>query len=164
MATAKPQPVDNITPVLYENMTDVDIALYSASALGWRPEIGDTVNGTVIAVKTGVSTIDDGPPVSYPIVVVLPDGAYTTPTGDDTSAVAVHGFHSVMLNEFVSQKPQAGDHIFVKRLGTMGREAKVRGQSAPELYAVHVARPNGEAKPYDWGQMLGRPTTDKPAP
>lgn len=130
-------------PVAFDKLTDIDVALYTASAEGWRPQVGDEIRGRVLAVKRGTSVIDNVAR-TYPIVFVLRDGA----TIDDT-AVAIHAFHSVLMNEFMSQRPEFGDRLFVRSLGDMGRVAP-KGQDPAQIYAVHVTKPKGSISASLW--------------
>lgn len=135
--------------VQFEKLTDIDLALLTATAQGWRPEPGDEIRGRVLAVKIGTSDVG-GIVREYPIVFILPDGA-----DGDTSAIAVHAFHAVLLNELRSARPEFGDKIFIRSLGDLGREAP-KGMNAPEVYAVHVTKPKGADKTSPW-DILGRP-------
>src|SRR5215207_7993353 len=63
----------------------------------WQPKPGDQLIG-------GVTDVDerDGEYGLYPIVCVLTD---------DGDEFAVHGFHTVLRNEFAKQRPEVGDRI-----------------------------------------------------
>lgn len=131
-------------PVLFDKLTEMDIAILSVTAEGWRPEDGDQIKGRVLAVKIGHSDLNDKFP-EYPIVVILPDGATTA-----DKAITVHGFHLVLRNELISQRPEYGDKIFIMAMGNLGRESKVKGQEPPEIYAVHVTKPPGQVRRSAW--------------
>lgn len=137
-----------LAPIVFEKLTDIDLALYTATAKGWRPEPGDEIRGRVLAVKIGQSDIG-GTMRQYPIVFVLPTGATA-----DTTAIAIHAFHSVLLNEFLSQRPAMGDMLFVRSLGDLGKEAP-KGMSAPEIYAVQITKPRGAPPADPWVILTG---------
>lgn len=139
-------------PIVWDKLTDIDIALLTATAQGWRPDVGSEIRGRVLAVKIGVSTVgvkDGDPPREYPIVFILPDGA-----NEDTYAVAVHGFHTVLMAELRSARPEFGDRIYLKSLGTLDRLPASKGMNAPEVYAVHVTGQKGSDKKSPW-EILG---------
>jgi hypothetical protein len=74
-----------------------------ANAEAWRPEAGAMVIGTVVDVDS--RTTEFG---TYPIVTLR------TEAGDE---VAVHGFHTVLKNEFSKRPPRPGERLGVKYLG-----------------------------------------------
>lgn len=140
-----------VPPLVWSGLTDIDIALLTATAKGWRPEPGSEVRGRVLAVKIGTSEID-GTAREYPIVFILPDGATI-----DTDAIAVHAFHAVLLNELRSARPEFGDQIYIRALGDLGREAP-KGRDPSQIYAVHVTKPKGSATANPW-DMLSHPNS-----
>lgn len=73
---------------------------------GWKPAPGDTVEGTIDAIKQREG--DYGP---YPLVE-LDDGS---PAG-----VGIHAFHSVLRNELATARP--GDRIAVRYVGLVTRK------------------------------------------
>lgn len=74
-------------------------------AVGWRPEPGDQVVGTIVEISEAPGT-DWGP---YPVI--------TIDKADGTGEVAVHAFHSVLKNEIESKQPTEGDTIGIRYLG-----------------------------------------------
>lgn len=122
----------------YNRLTPAQIAALTAEAQGWKPEDGDVVEGTVLAIKSGFSDVKNA---NYPIVFILPDGA--------TEAVAVHCFQTVLENEMRQYRPLPGEHIYIKRIGATG-EAK-KGQSPTIKYAVYVQRDTANSDP--WSHM-----------
>jgi hypothetical protein len=74
-----------------------------SDAEAWRPEPGDRVIGTVIDVDSRTSEFG-----TYPIVVI---------ETDDGNEISIHGFHTVLKNEFARRPPQPGERIGVKYLG-----------------------------------------------
>lgn len=121
-------------------LSPAQIAALTADAKGWTPEDGDELEGTVLAIKSGYSDVQDR---NYPIVFILTD------TGE---CVAVHAFQTVIENEMRQQRPMPGERIYVKRVGATG-EAKKKGYSPVIKYAVHVARQDGSNDP--WEHMGG---------
>lgn len=122
----------------YNALTPAQIAALTAEAQGWKPEDGDEVQGTVLAIKSGYSDVKSA---NYPIVFILPDNA--------SEAVAVHCFQTVLENEVRQYRPLPGERIYVKRIGATG-EAK-KGQSPTIKYAVYVQRDNANSDP--WSHM-----------
>ena len=107
----------------------------STSAEGWKPEKGEVIVGTVIDVE-----FFTGEYGTYPIITVE-----TT----DGQEVNIHGFHTVLKNEIVKKRPQAGDKIAVAYHGK--KEGK-RGGAAYESYALRLKREEGQ-DPTPWDEM-----------
>lgn len=133
-----------MTDVLkFENLTEQDFAAISATAQGWRPQVGSELSGRVVGASIGSGVIGD----PYPIVFVLPDDATNS-----IDAVAVHCFHTVLKNKMMELKPDVGDRIYIRYMGDLGREAKTKGMSAPHIYAVMA----GEKQTLNvWGKLAG---------
>jgi hypothetical protein len=110
------------------------IAVLMAEAAGWRPEKDDELEGVVLGVKIGTSTFGE-----YPIVFVLPDG-------DDSDPVAIHGFHEVLMNEIIGQRPEQGDRFFCKFLGPKEGWEGPKGYDPPMIYATLVTKPDSSQR------------------
>lgn len=102
-------------------------------AVGWRPEPGDKLIGTIISIDEGTSG-EWGP---YPLLEVE--------QGDGT-CIALHAFHSVLRNAIASKRPQVGDTIGVKYIGKVNPKG---GGNAYENYRVQIERAAG-APEIDW--------------
>lgn len=122
------------------DLTAQQVAQLTAQAPGWRPnKKGSILDGTVLAVKIGTSQFGQ-----YPIVFVVMEDKVT----------AVHGFHRVLMNELMSQRPDKGDRIYIETLGE--GEPINTGEDPPLLYAVNVTKPDGStADP--WAILDRRP-------
>lgn len=120
-----------------------EIAALIGESEGWRPEIGDEVQGTVLGVKITHSDVSDR---EYPIVFIL---------RPDNNVTAIHCFQTTLFNEVVSQRPELGDLFYAKRLPD--GEATRKGWNAPIRYAVGVQKPEG-ATASVWDR-LGGPIT-----
>jgi hypothetical protein len=107
-------------------MQSIDERLES-TAEPWKPEFGDKIVGTVVDVDS--RTTEYG---TYPIVVLETDA------GDE---IAVHGFHTVLKNEFAKRPPTLGERIGVKYLG--------KSDKGYEAYRVVFAK---RVEP-DWRQI-----------
>src|SRR5215831_3200399 len=131
-------PWDSLTPEL------------CAEAEGWRPEVGDSIRGRVLAVKVGTSELIERAPgrapevkvTRYPIVIVLREGARTT-----DKAVSVHCFHAVSKNEVLSARPAFGDEIYCKFLGE--RSEGKNGRAPAKLYAMSFPNNTDNSNVYD---------------
>jgi len=95
---------------------------------GWRPEPGDKLIGTIVAV----STSSGGEYDAYPIVVIRED---------DGREVACHAFHQVLQSELARARPAIGDRVGIKFLG-------IEEGRSYNTYRVIVDRPAGA--PVDW--------------
>lgn len=121
----------------YKQLTPSQIAAMTADAQGWKPEDGDELEGTVLAIKQGYSDVKNA---NYPIVFVMKD------TGE---CIAIHCFQTVIENEVRQQRPLPGEVLYVKRIGATGEARK--GQSPTIKYAVHVQREGAGSDP--WAHM-----------
>jgi hypothetical protein len=107
------------------NLSAAEIAAMIGDAEGWKPEDGDEVQGTVLAIRAGMSDKRVGRDPQYPIVFVVQNG--------DNKVVAVHCFQTILENEMRSIRPMPGEEIYIKRIG----EGKAKpGQNAAIRYAV----------------------------
>lgn len=109
------------------------IANLMAEAPGWRPEVGDEIEGQVLGVKINWSGGFD----PYPIVFVV---------SDDGEPVALHAFHTTFKNELESQRPERGDRIYVKFFGEKQNWEGPKGYDPPRIYAVLVSKPGADAR------------------
>lgn len=141
----KPVEPQSAAPIDPATLTPQDIAILSVEAEGWRPEVGSTLDGVILAIEIGTSEID-GKSRAYPIVIVLPTNG--------PRAVAIHAFHMTLMARFAASRPEPGDRLFLKFMGDMGREARIKGQSAPMLYALHVTKANPDTAKSPW-DILG---------
>lgn len=94
----------------------------------WKPEIGETVIGEVVAITERTS--DYG---TYPMLnIATTDGRF----------FCVHAFHTVLKSELARQAPKAGDNIGIRYIGKSDR--------GYENYKVAVTRAEGTEKSVDW--------------
>ena len=114
--------------------------LESGLPSAWRPdqEDPDTIIGKVVDIQVGTSDYDP-----YPLIVIQQD---------DGSEKAIHGFHTVLKNELLRNKPQIGERIGIKYLGEQETKPGSRFKSFIG-YRVSVER---EASNFDWNTM-GQP-------
>lgn len=105
-------------------------------------EIGDTLRGQVIAADNAWSDVRRGPDgeqgAFYPLLTVQGEATGYDPKNADGEPVELklHAFGAVLYNEVMKLRPEIGERITVRYLGT--GEAKVRGQNPPELYRLTV--------------------------
>lgn len=92
--------------------------------IGWRPEEGDMLLGTVAYVSEGTNEFNPDRP--YPMVAVI------TREGE---SIMVHGFHEVLRNGLERQDPQTGDRIAIKRLED---KENPHGREPMKIYNVIV--------------------------
>jgi hypothetical protein len=103
---------------------------------GWRPEPGDSIQGTVVAVDSRPSDYGD----DYPLIEI---------EKEDGSVVAVHAFHTVLKREISRLAPAAGDKIGIRYSG----KEKGRNQDY-EKYRVLLDRATSKAPASpDWDAM-----------
>lgn len=105
---------------------------------GWRPEVGDTIIGTIEDIGSRISDFNGEP---YPILTIAQE---------DGSVVAVHAFHSVLKNEIDALNPSIGDEIGVRYDGPKEPKGGLKkGMSAYESYRVRLDRksPAGSSVP-----------------
>lgn len=104
----------------------------------WRPDKEDAaiLIGEVIEIEVGTS--DYG---SYPILVIRQD---------DGIEKAVHGFHSVLVNELVKHKPNVGERVGIKYLGDVPTKPGSKFKSY-KGYRVKVERDKGAS--FDWSKL-----------
>jgi hypothetical protein len=74
-------------------------------APGWRPNPGDAIAGTVVALAERVASASS----AYPVVTLRQE---------DGEPVALHAFHTVLRHELKAHNPAVGDTLAVKYLGT----------------------------------------------
>jgi len=101
------------------------------SITSWRPQPGDAVAGTIVAMSDF-----DGQYGTYPTV--------TLDTGGP-ELVMIHAFHAVLKGELARLKPVLGDTLGIKFLG------KVDGKDY-QNYRVKLARSTGVDLSPNWGQ------------
>jgi len=115
------------------------IAAMVADAQGWKPEDGDEIEGTVLAIKQGISDVKQTHEGRYPIVFVMRDSG---------EVVAVHCFQTVLYNEVVAARPKPGERIYIKRIGADPNKEVPKGQSPTIRFAVYVHR-DSSADPWE---------------
>jgi hypothetical protein len=127
-------------------MSTLEERLEQGAAKAWRPDESDPnpVVGTVTNVEMGASEYG-----SYPIVTIQ------TEAGEE---FAIHGFRTVLKNEFMKQRPQPGERIGVKDLGEQATKPGSKFKSY-HGYVLKVERAQGSA--FDWNR-LGAPVDDSP--
>lgn len=99
-------------------------------APGWRPEVGDEVIGTVVDVTTGENEYG-----KYPIITLK---------RDDGSLVAVHGFHTVLRNQFKRARPRVGEQVGVRYI-----QSDTDNEKGYHNYSVRVKRNEGGTLDWD---------------
>lgn len=116
--------------------------LESGLPSAWRPDQEDdaTIIGEVVEIQVGTS--DYG---SYPLLVIRKD---------DGEEKAIHGFHTVLQNELVRQKPQVGERIGIKYLGEVPTKPGSKFKSFTG-YRVKVEREGAQA--FDWSRISQAP-------
>lgn len=120
--------------------------LDSGLPAAWRPdkEDEDKLIGEVVDIQMGTSDYEP-----YPLLVIRLD---------DGSEKAVHGFHTVLKNELLRQKPQIGERIGIKYLGE--QETKPGSKFKSFIgYRVKVERESGT---FDWSKV-GQPEAEDEA-
>jgi hypothetical protein len=112
----------------FAQLAPSQIAAMVADAQGWKPEDGDEIEGTVLAVKQAWSDVKNS---NYPIVFIMRDSG---------EVVGVHCFQTVLFNEMLSARPAPGERLYVKRIGVDESKDVKKGQSPTIRYAVYVQR------------------------
>lgn len=118
-----------------------EIAALMAEAEGWKPTVGDELEGHVLGSKLGNSDFreeksGDG---RYPIVFVL---RANLDDPDDIEVVAFHAFQEIPYNEVNAQRPQRGDGFYAKFLGQKPGAEAVKGREPAQRYALLVTKPD----------------------
>jgi len=118
-------------------MSQLEERLESGLPSAWRPdkEDPDILIGKVVSIEQGTSEYEP-----YPLVVV---------EQDDGTEKAVHGFHTVLKNELIRQKPQPGERIGIKYLGEQATKPGSKFKSFIG-YRVKVDRDQAE---FDWSKV-----------
>lgn len=112
-------------------------------AEGWRPEPGDIVDGTVIALDIGYSNFGE-----YPIL--------TLETSDGN--VAVHAFHHALRSRLEKIRPAIGDHLKIKY------EGKKKNKAGTLEYHNYLARSNTAKQDNFWGPERTAPAMQADLP
>ena len=124
--------------------------LEKEAAKGWVPQVGDTILGTVVSVKSSFSN-ENG---NYPIVTLMPD---------DGEAVAVHCFHQTLKGALLEARPQLGERIAIKYSGKKQSKTRKNPDGTPTeyyQYSLVVDRPVVEDSA-NWDQFADN-TTELP--
>ena len=101
------------------------------TATAWRPTPGETVTGTVVAIRARETEYGKHP------VLVLDTGA--------ENYTAVHAFHGVLKNKLFEIKPTPGDVL------TIGYQGKVEGKKQPyHSYTVFDPNATFEVQEFSW--------------
>lgn len=101
-------------------------------AEGWKPDAGDVLVGRVTSVDAGWSDFMSG---NYPIVTVQPE--------DGSAPVAVHCFHTALLNRVLNLRPVVGDRIGIKYDGTVPHQT-VKGKTVAKYVVKVEGKDNAE--------------------
>jgi hypothetical protein len=122
--------------------------LESGLPSAWRPdkEDPDILIGKVVSIEQGTSDYEP-----YPLIVI---------EQDDGEEKAVHGFHTVLKNELIRQKPQPGERIGIKYLGEQPTKPGSKFKSFIG-YRVKVDRQQAE---FDWSKVGVVEPDPEPAP
>lgn len=120
--------------------------LESGLPSAWRPdqEDPDLIIGEVVDLQVGTS--DYAP---YPLVVIRQD---------DGEEKAIHGFHTVLKNELLRQKPQIGERIGIKYLG----EQETKPGSKFKSFIGYRVKMDRAAGAFDWSK-IGQPEPEDEA-
>lgn len=118
-------------------MTTFEERLEAGLAPAWRPDKDDpaVLIGKIIEISQGTSEYEP-----YPLLVVQQD---------DGTEKAVHGFHTVLKNELIRQKPQPGERIGIKFLGEQATKPGSKFKSFIG-YQVKIDRAQSE---FDWSKV-----------
>lgn len=101
----------------------------------WRPDVGDVVKGTVVAIDSRTGEFD-----AYPIITIR---------DEDGGERAVHAFHTALHQQLGDLDVQVGDEIAVQY---RGKQQTRDGKRSYEAYRVkkhtaETARVNWAATP-----------------
>lgn len=118
------------------------------NAEGWRPEVGETLVGTVTDITRAWSDYKDG---WYPIVTIESDKRSSKV--EDGTEVAVHCFHTVLFNRMVELMPKIGETIGIKYVAATEKDDKKKGQNKPAIYNVRIEGRSADV----WGSMSADP-------
>jgi len=118
-------------------MTTLEERLEAGLAEAWRPDKEDpaVLVGEIVSIEQGTS--EYGP---YPLLVVR---------SDDGTEKAVHGFHTVLKNELIRQRPQAGERIGIKYLG----EQATKPGSKFKSFIGYQVKMDRAGAPFDWSKV-----------
>jgi hypothetical protein len=119
-------------------MSKLEERLEAGLAPAWRPDKEDpsVLIGKVVSIEQGTSEYEP-----YPLIVV---------EQDDGTEMAVHGFHTVLKNELIKQRPQIGERIGIKYLGEVPTKPGSKFKSYTG-YRVKVERAAGAE--FDWSKV-----------
>lgn len=112
-------------------------------AEGWRPNPGDVIVGVVTDISMGHNEWG-----SYPIVTVKPD---------DGEAVAIHAFHTSLMNQFTELQPRQGETIGV---AFKGKQRTKDGKREVAVYRVKVKGRTADV----WGALSNQRPPQPPIP
>lgn len=105
----------------------------------WIPvSAGEILEGEVTDFNIAYSDVSQS---MYPILTVVTDNGLE---------VKVHAFHTALHNEIYTKQPIPGERVTVVYHGQ--GEAKVKGQSPPEIYRLRVHNRSPEA----YGRMYAQ--------
>jgi hypothetical protein len=99
------------------------------AASAWRPEVGGTVTGTVVAI-VGREDKDYG---MYPVVILR--------VQDVTEYLAIHSFHQVMINELREAHAAPGVEITVRYNGKKDHNKARDDAGNPRKYHAYSVVP-----------------------
>ena len=118
-------------------MSKFEDRLEAGLAPAWRPDKDDpdVLIGTVVDIQQGTSDYEP-----YPLLVIEQEN------GEEK---AVHGFHTVLKNELIRQRPQIGERIGIKYLGEQPTKPGSKFKSFIG-YRVKVDRATSE---FDWSKV-----------
>lgn len=154
-AKAAPANTNPNPPIVFADITVEDEAMYCATAVGWEPQPGDELYGTVLRVQVTTSEVEDANSptgkrrVSYPLMTMIRDGQHA-----DEFAVNVHAFHTVLASTLAAQRPVRGDVVYIRRLKDQPGKSN---REATKMYAATVTKPGGKAHdPWDQWAATGK--------
>lgn len=111
---------------------DIDLAI--AAAPSWSGKVGETIQGTVIAIDTGKYELPSKGTLVYPIIYL----------NTSTEILAVHAIPQVLRDELKRRKPQIGDTL---RFGSFGDRVSKEGTT---YHLTVLIKETSAIKSFDW--------------
>jgi hypothetical protein len=140
------------------------------TASGWKPQPGDRVIGTVVAISTRDMADPtwknpDGGNV-YPVVTVELDEPIQQPdnNGKPVTFVAVHAFHTTVYNGFKALRVKSGSRVGVvyggKKVKNSTKDLPEDKQQTVQVYTVFDPDVEPDSGEFDWA---GTSPSDEPS-
>ena len=144
---AKTTPAPVTTPVTGSRF-DAQTLGRIKGAIAWRPNPGDTINGTIVVITPRESPFGG----KYPCVIL--------DTGAD-QLVAIHAFHGVLLNELKEMKAAPGLNIAIHYGGKREHNTALDGDGNKRKYHGYSVVPADGAELETWDFTADTATTDE---